>query len=290
MKTIIVALSLLLLMSAKLFSQNVWWEITFDDANNLNRVSIDTSIQNNIWQVGVPQKMLFNSSFSFPKALMTDTLNSYPTNSVCSFYIGAGYYSWQTGPYFTFYYKIDCDSINDFGILEYSTDNSISFSNIRPYLSVLDSNSNLINIDNDTIVFTGRSRGWYFATCALPLNLPHSSDSLIFKFTFHSDSIQNNHEGWMIDNVDYQISTSIEDKMSRIEMFPNPTNQSLTIITQDIVKKIVIENVAGKIVKEIIKTNPPIFLNIEDLPSGIYFVKLFSEHDNFVTTKKLIKR
>jgi len=38
-----------------------------------------------IWQIGPPQKAIFDSAYSLPNALVTDTLNTYPVNQECYF-------------------------------------------------------------------------------------------------------------------------------------------------------------------------------------------------------------
>jgi hypothetical protein len=47
-------------------------------------IQLDTSSAN-IWQIGRPQKSLFDSAATFPNALVTDTLNYYPDSNVSRF-------------------------------------------------------------------------------------------------------------------------------------------------------------------------------------------------------------
>ena len=42
----------------------------------------DTTHGTNVWQIGQPQKTVFNQAYSLPNALMTDTINSYPITIV----------------------------------------------------------------------------------------------------------------------------------------------------------------------------------------------------------------
>lgn len=44
-------------------------------------VKIDTTMPNNLWQIGKPQKPFFSSSHSPSNAIVTDTINSYPINN-----------------------------------------------------------------------------------------------------------------------------------------------------------------------------------------------------------------
>ena len=55
--------------------------LDFDNTQCLSQLSIDTiTFPGNIWQIGMPQKPLFDSVSSNynPNAIITDTLNPYP--------------------------------------------------------------------------------------------------------------------------------------------------------------------------------------------------------------------
>jgi hypothetical protein len=56
-------------------------ELTFDadDALYPHFITIDTgSHLHNSWQIGRPGKSVFDSAYTLPNAIMTDTLNTYP--------------------------------------------------------------------------------------------------------------------------------------------------------------------------------------------------------------------
>src|SRR4051812_30284690 len=48
---------------------------------------IDSLQTNNIWQLGKPSKPVFDSAYSKPLALVTDTLHPYPINNTSSFIV-----------------------------------------------------------------------------------------------------------------------------------------------------------------------------------------------------------
>ena len=52
---------------------------------SLVQIEIDTSNAGNIWQIGQPDKAIFDSAFSAPNAIVTDTVNYYPINDSSSF-------------------------------------------------------------------------------------------------------------------------------------------------------------------------------------------------------------
>ena len=48
---------------------------------------IDTSVAGNIWQIGKPHKTIFDSAYSRPDAIVTDTIHDYPANNLSTFAI-----------------------------------------------------------------------------------------------------------------------------------------------------------------------------------------------------------
>ena len=59
-----------------------WDTIKFESAYEY--LNIDTSNQN-IWQIGRPSKIFFDSAYSKEKAIVTDSINFYPVNN-CSYF------------------------------------------------------------------------------------------------------------------------------------------------------------------------------------------------------------
>ena len=48
------------------------------------QIAIDTASQN-VWQIGMPQKTIFNMASTEPNAILTDTSGSYPANNTSRF-------------------------------------------------------------------------------------------------------------------------------------------------------------------------------------------------------------
>ena len=83
------------------------------------------------------------------------------------------------------------------------------------------------------------------------------------------------------------ISNELDSKPI-VKLFPNPTQNSLTIQSYDFnVDKIEIYNSTGAKVLEI--QNPPKEINISKLPIGIYFIKCFDFDKNESIEKEIIK-
>ncbi|NQX96496.1 MAG: T9SS type A sorting domain-containing protein [Flavobacteriales bacterium] len=77
------------------------------------------------------------------------------------------------------------------------------------------------------------------------------------------------------------------DTSKKIKIYPNPTTNQLTIVSEKLFfNKVDIINITGKTVQS--KKLNTSSINVSDLPQGIYFIKLFSEEKVFI--KKFIKQ
>ena len=103
------------------------------DTNVWNSILIemDTTNPNNIWQIGPPQKVIFNSASTAPNVIVTDTINSYPNSDTSRFIthtqsdfavMGIMAFQWSQ--------KLDYDTTGyDGGLVEYSIDGGTSWEN-----------------------------------------------------------------------------------------------------------------------------------------------------------------
>jgi hypothetical protein len=236
---------------------------------------IDTSNHQNIWQIGSPHKARFDSAYSAPFAIVTDTANSYPVNDTSVFIIKAP--EWHTSPFyywlsgFSFHYKLDIDS-GEIAKVEVSGDSLI-------WKTVTDTS------------FTKPDTSWRKFEHE-PFQYGWGYDTLLIRFTFISDSIQTNKDGWIIDNFIFgYFYTGINDISTHnlFRIFPNPSNGNLKIETnsnKDL--QVAIHNLNGICVYacERLPTNGQLQLN---LPDGIYFVRCFNDEKSDVQ-KLLIRR
>ena len=105
----------------------------FDGADTIPNYSVKIKIgnnSNNIWQIGPPQKIIFNSASTAPNVLVTDTINNYPPNNISQF-------KFTVVPFNTFgvmaiqwNQKLDMNLQHDGGIIEYSIDTGTTWHNI----------------------------------------------------------------------------------------------------------------------------------------------------------------
>ncbi len=231
MKKILLLMSLTLTVATS-FGQS-YWNINFEDTYYLDRVWIDTvSNPNNTWQIGTPDKIIFNSAHSPTHAIVTDTLHPYPVNDTSSFiitHIRAPLGGGNTVLLLDFYFQMNTDTLTDHGIIEASIDHGITWIN----LMTEDSTYQLWWIEPKPIL-SGNTIGWtHFSLNLAALTYVFGySDTLLYRFTFVSDGIQTNKEGWIIDDFtfnDYWEGIQEIQNNDLISIFPNPTSDGLTI-------------------------------------------------------------
>jgi hypothetical protein len=218
------------------------YTINFESPDSI--LSIDT-VSGNIWQIGRPSKTFFNNANSLPNAIVTDTLNYYPPNNLSSFKIKVYDPAW--GPVWNFYWigvyfshKYDTDSLHDGGYIETSYDSGATWTNVAndPYINwgfpyYYDSPA---TIANGNRAYTGKSynSGWETGNivwCWFP-NIPNVRTTYL-RFVFYSDSVQNNKEGWMIDDIIVfeQICEGVKEIINEnsLSIFPNPVHDHFII-------------------------------------------------------------
>jgi len=213
------------------------YDLTFEDTFFLNHLIIDTvANHNNIWQVGAPQKPLFFSAFTAPNAIVTDTFNSYPVNDTSSFTIlniafGMGFV-WPHTVILSGEYNVNSDTLTDYGIIEFSPDNGTT------WIDLINDTTYALNMMWNTPkpTLSGNSNGWnlfYVNIAGLgPIFNIQDGDTVLYRFTFISDSIQTNKDGLMFDN--FHFEDYIEDipeiqNDNLISVFPNPADEFLFI-------------------------------------------------------------
>ncbi|MCE9538020.1 MAG: T9SS type A sorting domain-containing protein [Bacteroidetes bacterium] len=255
---------ILFLSSNNIIAQQWSNSITFDTA--FTNLYIDTLQVNNSWQIGGPHKVLFA-------------------------------YVYGPTPFVSFMSKIDTDSLSDVGYVEYSLNNGATWCPVNVYFFVGDYHPPYYG--PGTPFFTGTWNGWFETFIYLGDSNPdlgiETVDSVLFKFTFVSDGINTNKEGWIIDDITYGTIAlvgvnDIEEENNNFNIYPNPVNNKFTITITETGKtylQLKIVNILGEMVYQSLIENQKSEINISDLPKGVYFVKLIS--DKQIITKKIIK-
>jgi len=261
----------------------------------------DTLQVNNIWQVGHPDKNLFNYGYNGSKALVTDTLNPYPENNISSFQFSIKNCSWENnggcGAYGICYiyvaHKINSDTIAEGGIIEVSHNGS-------PFINIIEDTTAQVGGDiysiYDTLTsigkpgFSGTSVNWSEFGMVYGATL-QGFDTITLRFTFVSDGNQTNKDGWMIGMIQTGgifEGTATIFKKDMIMINPNPCKEILDIKVADEYKNgaLTIISRAGQILKSYSLTGN-LTIDVSDIPAGFYVLQYTS--GNFYTIKKLIR-
>ena len=270
----------LFLSHSIVFSQSDEGWVTFENESWKDYLFIDTiNYPNNIWQVGSPSKVYYNGGYSSAKAIVTDTLLPYPANDTSVFYVRniINLWFWSVTT-LSFFYKIDADEGTDFGKIEFSPDNGVTW--IDYLTDTVYNDCYWANIQN--FMFTGHQDVWQFFEIAYgPSNeCLFTSDTVWYKFIFISDNIQTGKDGWIIDNLLFQDYSSGTDEIKNrrnVIVYPNPATSFITItIPGDLpIEEAIIYNHLGQKALEAKPVNNTV--NVSKLKPGIYFIEVVTK-------------
>jgi hypothetical protein len=296
---------LLLLIFSVSFSLSLsaQWYMYMDFENSADSIiTIDTVMMpNNQWQIGTPSKVWMNSGYSQTHSIMTDTINPYFGPSVSRFEV-----KWadpnfgntfQNGyVHIDFKHKFDTDSMVDGCSVEFSHDGGLSFINVlnNPFGNVqhfpLTSGEPLLDdsLPNGKRGLSGNSGGWIQTSIMLNpcVFTPWDTDTLIIHFVFRANSTnQNNREGWLIDDINFDLSycESVPEYNLSSTLYPNPAINTAIIDFENNSNasyQLQVVDFTGRIVMEqaVIRANR-IELNIENLARGMYQYRLVAEKE-----------
>lgn len=275
--------------------------ITFEE--NYEYLSIDTSSQN-IWQIGEPNKVFFDSAYTPNLAMVTDSVNYYPENNSSYFDIKVSpanfpSYGWMV--FLEFTHKYDTDTLMDGGYITVSYDYGLTWMNIIednswnydaiPYpgeptgLNLYGEEDALFNGEKG---FSGNSGswvttefGWHFYPVSPPGLTTMLEDTTIIRFNFVSDSLNNNKEGWLIDHIrliEYTLMGSVND-LRKIDfgIFPNPVQDQLhlTISDNTQLKSYSIYSISGvQIINCDLSEGEAYTIDVSELKNGMYLLEV----------------
>jgi hypothetical protein len=277
---------------------NSYETLDFEQGNS-TLVVIDSTNPNNLWQIGNPQKNVLDSAFSASSVIITDTVNSYPPNNTSRFTktrcAGDGF-TFSYAVILSGYYWVNSDSLNDFGLIEFSPDNGNTW----------------IDLINDTVynayyswpgskpTLTGTSNGWQYFYINLErlgeaLNI-QGGDTTLYRFTFISDSIPDSLDGLMYDNLNFvDYALGIEElgyDLIASNAYPNPTSNNFIIELDNKnfseFDLFVYDNSGRLVLKKEGIINSRTEINTTNLNGGIYYYKLINPKRKLKTTGKVM--
>lgn len=288
----IILLNILIVLG--FYSQAQYYTQYFDGADTINFSSvmyeIDASDTSNVWQVGPPQKQIFDLAASVPNVLITDTVNHYPNNdtSIVEFRVSDIWSQWGIFA-LQWMQKIDLDSLsNDGGLVHFSNDGGATWLNAlnNPYVYNYFGFdlANINSIQGQEEGFVGTDTNWRNVWLCLDLSwLQQVEDTLLFRFTFVSDSANNDHEGWMIDNMMANITgvhtVNEIEQSTYLKIEPNPVADKLYIQAKKvdefhIIEDLLLYNSAGELVREFHSCPTKFWIDVRNLESGNYYLSV----------------
>lgn len=246
-----------------------------------SRLFIDTvHYKHNEWQIGKPNKRVFDSAFTYPNAIVTDTSNPVLPNDTSVFVLkipSDGYPNPFDLIWFSFVYKLDIDS-GDIAMLEVSIDSGSRWINV-----LTDTNMNFTWIYNshgkpDLSISTSQ---WDSVTIA-PHRLPTPyNDTLLVRFTLITGSDTTARDGWMIDHIATQYPSEDVPQINRaaFQLYPNPANGEVKIELVNALNngyKLTVLNAVGMRVfaDKIPKGGTSYMMQVRNWDAGVYFVEL----------------
>jgi hypothetical protein len=282
-----------------------------------NKIVIDTA-NDNLWQIGMPQKTFFSSSHSGTKAILTDTINYYPPDDTSSFiYIIRNPYTQTCYTAMEFWHIYDMDLVADKGIIDASYDGGNSWVLVDDTSDVSGGWGDYFwweqdyheingNYTDHKLITSGKSDGWIKSTFCWQWWMPVytedtiilNPDSLMVRFTFISDTVIKNKEGWMIDDIvtssaGWEICSRINENSrgETVSVYPNPFSAQTTLQTGNPLEHadLTIYNSFGQTVKHMTDiSGEEVTLFRDNLPCGLYFLLLKEDNRTFMIAKLLI--
>lgn len=286
-----------------------WDTINFEEPYQY--LQLDESGQS-CWQIGQPQKVYFDSAFSPSRAIVTDTINSYPASDLSFFDLKIGdfnypnWYPWSI--WMEIKHKYDTDTLCDGGYISVSYDNGEHFMNIIHdtvyYGGVIPAgeNENLYGSDgtlcNGEPGFSGRSDGWISTWFSWHYLLVKSQeeigDTMVIRFNFVSDDMDTAKEGWMIDNIKLytvELAGGIRNQQEMgFSVYPNPIKQTAVVELQNRCHLVELEifSLSGQLMYRQKDTETQMVdIQRSDLQPGVYLMKVTADK-HLLGVKRLV--
>lgn len=267
------------------------WDITFDPPGlNLDILYID-SINNPtcLWEIGAPNKSVFNSSSSAPNSIVTDRINKVPANDTSIFYIKIPWHNTSAihNLELMFAFELDGDS-SDFGRVEITPNNG------QNWIDLLTTDSSYQFHNYGAQSLSGSSGGWlgfdvnmYEWASGISSHGQITADTVIFRFIYISGNHTNVYDGWNIDDI--TINDFPWPPIDRINVYeniheihyPNPADSYIYFNRSNLnALSVKIFNSTGKIVyfnSHFKEEN----ICVKDFPNGIYYLQSASDKNTF---------
>lgn len=280
---------ILLLCSAKLAAQTpvevsyqtypITVLIDFESPGDSQYVLHDTAATPlQLWQVGHPQKTTFANAIGGQRAVVTDTLNTYPINSHASVTFKVINYLPCIATLIQFNCQLNTTPLQDGGMIEISHNNGSTWYNVcnDPFLM-----SGAPYTTTDTVAALGQPgfSGNVSNVVSLVYNAVNYStaDTFLVRMAFASDSTAEALDGWMVDDLfAYAECEGVPEYVTALplDFGPNPTTGKI-FLRSSAADKFDVE-VRDQLGRLIVRETSTGMLDFSALPSGCYFLHVRS--------------
>ncbi len=278
--------TLVLAASTTVYAQvPITWTINFDPGADRTLDSLS-----GCWQVGAPDKTAFDSAYSTPSALVTDTVLPYPVGGIsyAGFSVPVNFFGEEVELSFT--HRLQIDSGEAYGWIEwYDAMLSGTWVKADPgqwwFSGLVEWTGDGIDTDS-ALVFTGTNNGWGQVQlswrCIGVLQGPNERasypDSMLFRFAFQALANTNGRDGWMIDDLvvtNNGCSGGIEEGgLAALSAYPNPATDHLVLErTGNGTVVLDLYRADGALVRRERMIGERHVLDLGDLPEGPYLLR-----------------
>lgn len=244
-----------------------------------------------IWQIGTPSKLRFNTAFTQPRAILTDSALSYPINDTSTFMVPIGLNWFNNGILAVEWVQsLDLEEDKDFGFVEFRTSDTAAWSNIFDNNYVY----NVFGFDSANVKqhqgrwgFTGlsdRDNVWVCLDLSWLWQVS-PSDTVYFRYQIISDSIDSQQDGWMLDNFSAHLTafhTINENKTDAfLQLSPNPSKGIVNISarktgTVQYIESIELVDLKGMVIKRWGLSPTKFSIDLSDQAAGTYILRINS--------------
>ncbi len=255
-------------------------------------LELDSIYPTGCWQVGAPAKTIFTSAFSPGKALVTDTVQPYPEDTLCYAEFKLIATDWNyLGRHIYWQQQRDMDSTTQ-GWMEFFDPGMLQWHRYSTWFDEWYQQGANLWTDSG-YVFTGTSAGWEtveaWSPCMGLFSVPGQrtwQPELRVRFAFRSAQNPNGRDGWMIDNVRAAVEICSggvqEPTLGDVEVYPVPAADRLTVFGEGLVERTVqveLLRTDGAVARvPVLRGSSSMELDVSALPHGLYFLRLSDGH------------
>ncbi len=277
------ATTLILIAAASLAHAQVPGETLVMDFETGATLVLDSVYPAGCWQVGAPNKSVFTSALSLPNALVTDTVQPYPSNTTCyaEFTLLADELSWYWGRWLEFDQWIDL-APGSRAYIEARDTWAADWSRLNDGWY----NSGSVQWGLEGNEFLPSTGGWehviFDSPCIGVLDGGNDRwyDPLMrIRFVLEAGDNSSAHDGWMID--DFRATATpcsggfAEHAGARLGVTPNPATDRALVDLGDAKGLSIVQvfRTDGKLVTSTSVNGGRVVLDVSDLSAGPYLIR-----------------